>query len=138
MVQTPYLEALDHLLARSAEVRVRVYLTLINDMNQRTCPDPFMNGRERESWFHDPAMLRKLERYLRALLTRVNPASGRAYKDEPALAAIEIANEPAYPSWPAGLSGKGNEPLREMLLEGGFHRQAKCGPWNIARKRVVL
>lgn len=115
LVQTPYLEALDHLLARSAELRIRVYLTLINDMNQRTCPDSFMNGRERESWFYDPGMLRKLERYLRALLTRVNPASGRAYKEEPALAAIEIANEPAYPTWPAGLSGEENAPLREAF-----------------------
>lgn len=113
LVETPYLGALDHLLARSAELGIRVYLTLINDMNQRTCPESFMNGRNRESWFYDPEMLPKLERYVQALLTRLNPASGRVYKDEPALAVIEIANEPAYPSWPAGLAGKQNAPLRK-------------------------
>lgn len=37
------------------------------------------------------------QRYLRQFLEHVNPYTGRAYKDEPAIVAIELINEPLYP-----------------------------------------
>jgi hypothetical protein len=42
--------------------------------------------------FH-PRVLDLQKEYARALLTRVNPYTGRAYVDEPAVAMVEIANE---------------------------------------------
>jgi len=43
--------------------------------------------------FFDPRLLELQQQYARDLLTHVNPYTGRAYLDEPALAFIEINNE---------------------------------------------
>ena len=43
-----------------------------------------------------PEARRAQETYLRQFLQHVNPYTGRAYKDEPAVVAIELINEPQY------------------------------------------
>lgn len=95
-----YLDALDHLMAKAHETGTYVYLTLINDMGQRPFPDTFMAARERQEWLTDPAFVEKTERFILALLSREGRYTNRRYADDPAIAVIEIMNEPGYPDWP--------------------------------------
>lgn len=99
-----YLDALDHLLARAHDTGTYVYLTLINDMGQRPFPDTFMATREREEWLTDPDFVAKTERFIQAFLSREGRYTKRRYADDPAIAVIEIMNEPGYPDWPGILS----------------------------------
>ena len=43
------------------------------------------------------------ERYLRQLMEHVNPYTGYAYRDEPAIAVVELINEPVSPGSQAGI-----------------------------------
>ncbi len=95
-----YLDALDHLMARAHDTATYVYLTLINDMGQRPFPDTFMAARGREEWLTDPAFVDRTERFIRAFLSREGRYTKRRYADDPAIAVIEIMNEPGYPDWP--------------------------------------
>jgi len=94
---SPYLDALEHLLARCAEKGLRVYLTLINEQGPGHFPDSFMEGVKRDQWLVDEAFLAKSEVFIAALLNHKNPKTGRFLKDEPALSLLEPVNEPAYP-----------------------------------------
>ena len=101
---TIFLDLLDYTLARCHERGIYVYLTLINDMQYSYVKDSFITPREsgyhgRKIWLVEDNYIRKTERYIRALLTRQNHYTQRPYKDETAIAVIEIMNEPAYVSY---------------------------------------
>lgn len=95
-----YLDALDHLMARAHQLGFYIYLTLINDMGQRTFPDTFMARRERPEWLTDPDFVNHTDRFVRQFLSRKGRYTHRRYADDPCLAVIEIMNEPGYPDWP--------------------------------------
>lgn len=94
----PYLDALDHLLRRCRERGLYLSLTLINDMGTPYAPDSFMAGVRRELWLFDPAFLARAERFIAALLAHANRYDGQVLAGDPALAVIELVNEPAYPT----------------------------------------
>lgn len=62
--------------------------------------------------FFDERMIELQQEYARQLLTHVNPYTGVAYKDEPAIAIVEIVNENSLvESWVRGRTiGKGPNP----------------------------
>ena len=94
-----YLDVLAHILAKCHEAGIYAYLTLINEMSTRHFPDSFMVGKERREWLFDPEFVSRTERYVAGLLGHKNRYTGRAYADDPAIAVIEVMNEPAYPDY---------------------------------------
>lgn len=97
LADSVYLDALDYTVAGCRARGLYVYLTLMNEMgNTAYMKESFLAGRDRREWITDPALIDKSARYIRALLTRENRYTKTAYKDEPALAVFEIANEPGY------------------------------------------
>lgn len=96
-----YLDVLDYTMHRCHEAGIYVYLTLINEMSTKFFPDSFLVGREHPEWTGDPELVRKSEHYVREFLTRTNRYSGVRYADEPALAVIELINEPRYADYAA-------------------------------------
>ncbi len=68
----------------------------------------------------DRRMIELQKQYARALVDHVNPHTGLAYKDEPALAFVEINNENSLVGWPHEAPGEGldalPEPFRAQLV----------------------
>ena len=68
----------------------------------------------------DRRMIELQREYAAALLSHVNPYTGLAYKDEPALAFVEINNENSMVGWPGEAPGQGlaqmPEPFRGELV----------------------
>jgi hypothetical protein len=71
---------------------------------------------------YDPRLIALQKEYARMLLTRVNPYTGNAYRDEPAVAIVEILNEngvwvgfSATPYYDAELTAQYNEWLAKNL-----------------------
>ncbi len=68
----------------------------------------------------DRHMIEVQKDYARALLDRTNRFTGRAYKDEPALAFVEINNENSLVGWPGESPGEGlgtlPEPFRGEIV----------------------
>lgn len=95
---TIYLDVLDDLLARCRDRGVYVYLTLMNEMNDRFCDDSFVVGHERTQWVFNPALAAKSRRYVSEFLRRKNRYTGVRYADDSTIAVIEIINEPGYPT----------------------------------------
>jgi hypothetical protein len=61
----------------------------------------------------DRSMIELQKDYARALLDHVNPYTGLAYRDEPALAFVEINNENSLVGWPHEAPGEGLDALPE-------------------------
>ncbi len=95
---TIYLDVLDDLLAQCRSRGIYVYLTLMNEMNTSFQPDSFVAGHEREEWLFDPELAAKSERYVHEFLDRTNRYTQVRYADDPTIAAVEIMNEPHYPT----------------------------------------
>lgn len=103
IVDSVYLDILDFILAKCHERGIYAYLTLVNEMNTAFLPGSFMAGRkDRKEWFFDEHLTTQMRRYLRGMLERRNRYTGRVYAQDPALAVIELVNEPEYPD-PAAL-----------------------------------
>lgn len=69
--------------------------------------------------FHRP-FIEKFQAFTKALLNHVNPHTGRAYKDEPGVAVIEMNNENSIllnPWWTADLPEPFQGELRAMFLK---------------------
>jgi hypothetical protein len=72
----------------------------------------------------DRHMIDLQKSYARALLDRVNPYSGLRYRDEPALAMVEINNENSLVGWPGQAPGADLNTLPEPF------RQEVVFKWN--------
>lgn len=99
LVETPFLDALDYLLFRCDKEGIYVYLTLVNAMGKPFLPQSFLSRFERSQWLFDDHCVALTRHYVKTLLGRTNPYSIRRYAREPALAVLEIINEPSYPDW---------------------------------------
>ena len=104
LVETPYLHALDYMIAQAAENNIHVILAFINHMGHAYIPESVFNHVTREDWIQDPDVVAKSRTYIRGLLQRINPYTGRRYADEPAIALWELINEPAMYDWDAAQS----------------------------------
>lgn len=94
--ESVFLDVLDYVVHRCGKLGIYVYLTLINEMRVGHFKDSFMAGHEREEWLFNPRFVECSQRYAAALLEHENRYNGRAYKSDPAIAVVEIMNEPRY------------------------------------------
>ncbi len=101
-----FLDLLDYTLAKCHEHGLYVYLTLVNEMGSYYVQDSFITPRERDVhwagrkiWLVDDGYVRKTAHYIRTLLERRNRYTQRVYRDDPAIAVLEIMNEPGYVSY---------------------------------------
>jgi len=62
-------------------------------------PTPGSGGRSFGTLYHDPAFQAIYRNWWTQLLTRNNPYTGRALRDEPAVAYLEMVNEDSYLFW---------------------------------------
>jgi len=97
LVDTIYLDVLDYLISRCRTMGIYVYLTLMNEMNTQHVKDSFMAGHPRETWLFDDAFVDRTKRYMTALLNHRNRYNDTPYRSEPAIAVVELINEPKYP-----------------------------------------
>ncbi len=96
LVDTVYLDVLDYVISRCRAMGIYVYLTLMNDMNTLHVKDSFMAGHEREEWLFDNDFVDRSERYMTELLNHRNRYNDTPYRSEPAIAVVELINEPKY------------------------------------------
>ena len=99
LVETPYLQVLDYMVAQASARGIYMIFAFINHMGFACVPESVFNNVTREDWIQDPATVEKSKRYIRALLGRTNPYTGRKYAEEPYIAVWEIINEPDMYDW---------------------------------------
>ena len=103
LLATDHLDLLDWLIARARARGIYMLLSPIQLYNA-TWPDALSDttapgfGRRypRERMGTDPAAIAAQVTYLRQILTHVNPYTGVALKDEPAILFLELVNEPVH------------------------------------------
>ena len=98
LVQTPYLDALDYLISQCDQRGIYVYVTLMNGMGKWYLPHSFISSFKRIQWTVDDDCIALTHHYIHAILTHRNPFTHHAFAAEPALALIELVNEPDYPN----------------------------------------
>lgn len=96
-IEPVQLEKFDYLFAQLKQRGVYVYMQL-NIARKFGAASGFENA-DKLPWYNngidniEPRMVALQQKYVRDLLTHVNPYTGLAYKDEPAIATLELANE---------------------------------------------
>ncbi len=113
------LERLDYFIA---QLKAHGIYADLNLHVSRTYPDRPRAEKEGNSNYDkgvdnfDPAMIALQKDYARALLTHVNPHTGKSYADEPAVALIEINNENAlFDEWRNGGLDRAAAPYRAEI-----------------------
>ena len=96
LVDTPYLDALDHMIAECSRRGVYIYLTMMNEMGGYEYRDDSFMNTHRETWLFDDPFIARSRHYVDQLLRHVNRYTGHRYADETALGLLEIMNEPRY------------------------------------------
>jgi hypothetical protein len=123
LVDTVFLDVLDHLIAQCRQRGIYVYMTLVNDMKTYYRPDSFMTGQDCRQWLFDETFVTRMERYIQGLLNHRNRYTGQAYRDEPAIAVFEVMNEPQYLDYTAVVGDSHNSRYRQAF----DHWCAACG-----------
>ena len=105
VLENEHLRLLDYLIARLEERGISILLTPIawwgNGWPEPDQPTPgFSNHYSRAELSSDPDALRVQQNYIRQFLEHVNPYTGLAYMDDPAIIAFELFNEPRHPEPP--------------------------------------
>jgi mannan endo-1,4-beta-mannosidase len=91
------LQRLDHLIADAEQAGIRLILPLVNHWPDFGGMDRYVEwfqAASRDDFYRDPSIREVYQSYVRQILTRQNTVTGRAYQDEPAILAWELANEP--------------------------------------------
>ena len=91
------LERLDHLIADAEQLGIRLIFPLVNhwpDFGGTDRYTAWFNACSRDAFYSDPAIRDAYQSYVSQILNRKNIVTGRVYKDEPAILAWELANEP--------------------------------------------
>lgn len=103
LLRNDHLDLLDWLVARARERGIYMLLSPIQlysstwpEALQDTTPPGFGRRHDRSRMGTDPAAIAAQANYLHQLLEHVNPYTGIAYKDEPAILFIELVNEPVH------------------------------------------
>ncbi|MBI3009892.1 MAG: cellulase family glycosylhydrolase [Candidatus Omnitrophica bacterium] len=97
---------LDFVLAQANLYELRVVLSLVNNwddfggMNQYLSWCGVTSGHD--AFYTDSCAKQLYKNYVQQVLSRVNTITGVPYKDDPAILAWELANEPRCPSDPSG------------------------------------
>jgi mannan endo-1,4-beta-mannosidase len=91
------LERLDHLIAEAEQTGMRLILPLVNYWPDFGGMDQYVawfGGKSRHEFYRNPRIRGAYQAYIKQILERKNIVTGRFYKDEPAILAWELANEP--------------------------------------------
>ena len=103
LIANDHLDLLDWLIARARERGVYMLFSPIQLYNAKwpdaladTTAPGFGRFYSRDRMGTDPAAIAAQVNYLRQILEHVNPYTGVAIKDEPAIAFIELVNEPVH------------------------------------------
>jgi hypothetical protein len=103
LIANDHLDLLDYLIARARERGIYMLFSPIQlynanwpDALQDTTAPGFGRRFSRERMGTDPAAIAAQANYLRQILQHVNPYTGVALKDEPAILFIELVNEPVH------------------------------------------
>lgn len=94
LVETPYLDVLDYMVAGAAGRGIYITLAFINHMGSGYVPNSVFMTAKRQEWVHDKEVVRKSKNYIRQLLARKNNYSGTTYAAEKHIALWELINEP--------------------------------------------
>ena len=101
LIANDHLDLFDYLIARARERGIYMLLSPIQtydanwpDALRDTSPPGFSRVYSRGDLGTKPAAIAAQANYLRQLLSHVNPYTGVAIKDEPAIVFIELVNEP--------------------------------------------
>lgn len=98
LVETPYLDALDYLIAKAAEKNIYVSVALLNHMGQQGSGSAW-TGKGTSTWVHDPDVVAACQNYVRQLVNRTNKYTGEKYKYTKNIAVLELINEPSMYSY---------------------------------------
>lgn len=91
------LQRLDHLIAEAEQAEIRLILPLVNywpDFGGMDRYVAWFKAGSRDEFYRHPEIRNAYRSYVRQILTRTNTVTGRLYRDEPAILAWELANEP--------------------------------------------
>lgn len=93
------LRQLDYAVRKASDNGARVILTLVNNWNDFNGMQWYVDqllgpGQSKDLFYTNTACRKAYEDYARMLVNRVNTYTGRKYKDDPAIFAWELANEP--------------------------------------------
>lgn len=91
------LQRLDHLIADAEAAGIRLILPLVNHWPAFGGMDRYVEWFQvgsRDQFYREPRVRAAYQSYVQQVLTRRNSVTGRQYKDEPAIFAWELANEP--------------------------------------------
>jgi hypothetical protein len=97
LVPNVHLDLLDYLVAECSRRGIYLYFTPIawwSGPNEQK--GAFSAETSKPGMMFSPTARAAATNYLKNFLNRVNPYTGRAYKDEPSLCLLEVMNEPAY------------------------------------------
>jgi len=94
LVSTVFLDALDYQIYQTAQRGLYIHLTTLLELNTFYISDSFLINRPKEEWIVDPDIISKSQTFITNLLNRTNPYTGVKYKDDPAIAIIELIGEP--------------------------------------------
>ncbi len=97
--QTEAIDKLDYVLAAASRTGVKVILPLVNFEHEYCGMEWWVEntlggGSDKHLFYTNDKVWDRFTAYTRALLERKNPYTGREYRDEPSIMAIELANEP--------------------------------------------
>ncbi|MEZ4824822.1 MAG: alpha/beta hydrolase-fold protein [Bacteroidia bacterium] len=106
LLDNEHLQAFDYLIFKLAERNINYVLTPIAywgngwpEPNEKT--PGFSEKYGKDNCLTHPEAIKAQENYLYQFLSHVNPYTGKAYKDDPRLIAVEISNEPHHREAPA-------------------------------------
>ncbi|GAB2274791.1 Mannan endo-1,4-beta-mannosidase 2 [Dionaea muscipula] len=104
-------KALDHVIAEARRSGIRLILSLVNNLQAYGGKTQYVKwawqegigiSSSNDSFFFDPSIRAYFKDYVQAVLTRKNTITGIDYKDDPAIFAWELINEPHCISDPSG------------------------------------
>ncbi|XP_078428545.1 mannan endo-1,4-beta-mannosidase 1-like [Wolffia australiana] len=122
-------QGLDFVVAEARRYGIRLILSLANNYDSFGGKAQYVSwarsgGRDLpddDAFFIDPLARLFYKNNAKAVITRVNKLTGVAYRDDPAILAWELMNEPRCPSDPSGAS------LQSWIVEMAAHVKALDG-----------